>query len=331
MKGTDSISTENKHSKANKGKSVLLSLGCVLSVILFGCIDVTSSSGSDNRSSAEQSITTTTTKPTTSVTTAQTTAAATTTFTTAVTAETTVATTTETTTAEPQTQPQTESETGTEPEQTTTEPEQQDTKGSNTQQPSQAEAPAASTDFDTSFFDDALFIGDSITTGLYLYGYLDPSLVYAKLGLAPSTALESEIDGETIDSKIKTNNPKKIYIMLGTNSVGYSDGDYLAGCMGELVRHISKVSEAKVYVLSIPPVTYYAEADYDNALTTAAIDEYNNALRNVISDTKAKFLDLHSVLTAPDGYYYEEYHEMDGIHFMGSTYQVMLSFLEKQS
>lgn len=206
MKGTDSISTENKHSKANKGKSVLLSLGCVLSVILFGCTDVTSSSDSDNISSAEQSITTTTTtNPTTSVTTAQTTAAATTTFTTAVTVETTVVTTTETTTAEPQT----ESESGTEPEQTATEPEQQDTKGSNTQQPSQAEAPAASTDFDTSFFDDALFIGDSITTGLYLYGYLDPSLVYAKLGLAPSTALESEIDGETIDSKIKTNNPKK--------------------------------------------------------------------------------------------------------------------------
>ena len=330
MKGTDSISTENKHSKANKGKSVLLSLGCVLSVILFGCTDVTPSLGSDNRSSAEQSITTTITKPTTSITTAQTTAAATT-FTTAVTVETTAATTTETTTTEPQTQPQTESETGTEPDKTVTEPEQQETKDSNTQQPSQVEAPATSTDFDPSFFDDALFIGDSITTGLYLYGYLDPSLVYAKLGLAPSTVLESEIDGETIDSKIKTNNPKKIYIMLGTNSVGYSDGDYLADCMEELVGHISKVSDAKVYVLSIPPVTYYAEADYDNALTTAAIDEYNNALRNVISDTKAKFLDLHSVLTAPDGYYYEEYHEMDGIHFMGSTYQVMLSFLEKQS
>ena len=119
--------------------------------------------------------------------------------------------------------------------------------------------------------------------------------------------------------------------MLGTNSVGYADGNYLADCMGELVQHISKVSKAKVYVLSIPPITYYAEADYDNALTTSAINEYNGALEKVISGTKAEFLDLHSVLTAPDGYYYEEYHEMDGIHFMGSTYQVMLSFLEKHS
>lgn len=66
--------------------------------------------------------------------------------------------------------------------------------------------------------------------------------------------------------------------MLGTNSVGYADGNYLADCMGELVQHISKVSKAKVYVLSIPPITYYAEADYDNALTTSAINEYNSAL-----------------------------------------------------
>lgn len=274
-----------------------------IAVVLCGCADVTSS----QESSEVRNETVTTAKTTISTTSATTTKAVTT-------SETTVATTTETTLPETTT--------------VATEPEPEPVE---TPEPVSVAEPTAPTDFDTSFFDDALFIGDSITTGLYLYGYLDPSLVYAKLGLAPSTALDSEIDGETIDSKIKANNPKKIYIMLGTNSVGYADGSYLADCMGELVQHISNVSKAKVYVLSIPPVTYYAEADYDNALTTSAINEYNNALENVISGTKAEFLDLHSVLTAPDGYYYEEYHEMDGIHFMGSTYQVMLSFLEKHS
>lgn len=278
-----------------------------IAVVLCSCADVTSSQeSSDAQSSTTTAKTTISTVSTTTV--ATTTAPVTTTVTTTV--ETTETTLPETTIAD------------TEPE--LTEP---------VETPKQAPVaePTAPTDFETSYFDDALFIGDSITTGLYLYGYLDQSLVYAKLGLAPSTALDSEIDGETIDSKIKANNPKKIYIMLGTNSVGYADGSYLADCMGELVNHISKVSKAKVYVLSIPPVTYYAEADYDNALTTDAINEYNSALKNVINGTKAKFLDLHSVLTAPDGYYYEEYHEMDGIHFMGSTYQVMLSFLEKHS
>ena len=275
-----------------------------IAVVLCGCAYVTSSQESsevrnETVTTAETSISTTIVATTTKAVT---------------TSATTVATTTETTLPE-----------------TTTAATELEPEPVETSEPVSVAEPTVPTDFDTSFFDDALFIGDSITTGLYLYGYLDPSLVYAKLGLAPSTALDSEIDGETIDSKIKANNPKKIYIMLGTNSVGYADGSYLADCMGELVQHISKVSKAKVYVLSIPPVTYYAEADYDNALTTSAINEYNSALENVISGTKAEFLDLHSVLTAPDGYYYEEYHEMDGIHFMGSTYQVMLSFLEKHS
>lgn len=276
-----------------------------IAVALCSCADVTSS----QESSEVRSETATTAKTSISTTSATTVATTTKAVTTSVT---TVAATTETTL----------------PETTTvdTEPEPVETP-----EPVSVAEPTAPTDFDTSFFDDSLFIGDSITTGLYLYGYLDPSLVYAKVGLAPSTALDSEIDGETIDSKIKSDNPKNIYIMLGTNSVGYADGNYLADCMGELVQHISKVSKAKVYVLSIPPITYYAEADYDNALTTSAINEYNGALEKVISGTKAEFLDLHSVLTAPDGYYYEEYHEMDGIHFMGSTYQVMLSFLEKHS
>lgn len=276
-----------------------------IAVAFCGCADVTSS----QESSEVRSETATTAKTSISTTSATTVATTTKAVTTSVT---TVAATAETTL----------------PETTTvdTEPEPVETP-----EPVSVAEPTAPTDFDTSFFDDSLFIGDSITTGLYLYGYLDPSLVYAKVGLAPSTALDSEIDGETIDSKIKSDNPKKIYIMLGTNSVGYADGNYLADCMGELVQHISKVSKAKVYVLSIPPITYYAEADYDNALTTSAINEYNGALEKVISGTKAEFLDLHSVLTAPDGYYYEEYHEMDGIHFMGSTYQVMLSFLEKHS
>lgn len=276
-----------------------------IAVALCSCADVTSS----QESSEVRSETATTAKTSISTTSATTVATTTKAVTTSVTSVTTTAETTlpETTTVD-------------------TEPEPVETP-----EPVSVAEPTAPTDFDTSFFDDSLFIGDSITTGLYLYGYLDPSLVYAKVGLAPSTALDSEIDGETIDSKIKSDNPKKIYIMLGTNSVGYADGNYLADCMGELVQHISKVSKAKVYVLSIPPITYYAEADYDNALTTSAINEYNGALEKVISGTKAEFLDLHSVLTAPDGYYYEEYHEMDGIHFMGSTYQVMLSFLEKHS
>ncbi len=295
-------------------KTALLAIICSLSVILCGCSDAVSSSVSD--SAPDTSSVTSTAPQTTHATTLPQT---TTTVTTVPVTEEPVQ--TELTTEQTE-QPETQSSEYTDSAET--EPQSEPPA-------SQPETPSAPTDFEESFFDDALFIGDSITTGLYLYGYIDMSKVYAKMGLAPSTALYSDVDGVTLESKIKTDKPKKIYIMLGTNSVGYSDSAYLASCMEELVNSISSISKAKIYVLSIPPVTAYAEASYDNYLSKSAIDEYNRLLKTAISKTNAVFLDFHSVLTASDGYYYEEYHEMDGIHFMGSTYQVMLSFLEKHS
>lgn len=185
--------------------------------------------------------------------------------------------------------------------------------------------------FDAEFFDNSLFIGDSITTGLYLYGFLDSANVFAEQGLAPSTALNAEIDGKTLEAKIAVVKPEKIYIMLGTNSVGYGDAEDLSASMQELVNRISGLCTAKIYVLSIPPVTKEAELSDDNYLSVAAVTEYNTLLKKSIGETKARFIDFYSVLADSDGYFNADYAEADGIHFMGTTYQVMLSFLEKET
>ena len=202
---------------------------------------------------------------------------------------------------------------------------------------SEASSPASSddnqptVDFDKDYFNSSLFIGDSISTGLSLYGFLDSDNVFAQQGLAPSTALDAEIDGVSLSAKIASFKPKKIFVMLGTNSVGYADSETLTDSMKALVENISKLCSAKVYVISIPPVTKEAEQDSDNALTSAAINEYNTLLKEAIADTKASFIDLHSVLVDEDGYFSEDFAEMDGIHFTGKTYEVMLSYLQKHS
>ena len=65
-------------------------------------------------------------------------------------------------------------------------------------------------DFDKDYFSSSLFIGDSISTGLSLYGFLDQQNVFAQQGLAPSTALDADIDGVTLSDKIASFKPKKI-------------------------------------------------------------------------------------------------------------------------
>ena len=186
-------------------------------------------------------------------------------------------------------------------------------------------------DFDKEYFSSSLFIGDSISTGLSLYGFLDQDNVFAQQGLAPSTALDAEIDGVTLSDKIAAFKPKKIFVMLGTNSVGYADNETLAASMNELVEKISGLTKAKIYVISIPPITPEAEQADENELTMKDIDDYNAKLKTAVSGSGASFIDLNSVLSNSDGYFDADYAEMDGIHFMGTTYEVMLSYLQKHS
>lgn len=186
-------------------------------------------------------------------------------------------------------------------------------------------------DFDKEYFSSSLFIGDSISTGLSLYGFLDQDNVFAQQGLAPSTALDAEIDGVTLSDKIAAFKPKKIFVMLGTNSVGYADNETLAASMNELVEKISGLTMAKIYVISIPPITPEAEQSDENELTKKDIDDYNAKLKTAVSGSGASFIDLNSVLSNSDGYFDADYAEMDGIHFMGTTYEVMLSYLQKHS
>lgn len=186
-------------------------------------------------------------------------------------------------------------------------------------------------DFDKEYFSSSLFIGDSISTGLSLYGFLDQDNVFAQQGLAPSTALDAEIDGVTLSDKIAAFKPKKIFVMLGTNSVGYADNETLAASMNELVEKISDLTKAKIYVISIPPITPEAEQSDENELTKKGIDDYNAKLKTAVSGSGASFIDLNSVLSNSDGYFDADYAEMDGIHFMGTTYEVMLSYLQKHS
>ena len=80
---------------------------------------------------------------------------------------------------------------------------------------------------DESYFDDAVFIGDSLTYGLGAYQVLDADKVIAHTGINPQTILTSECieqpDGSvvTVLEAVKAAAPKKVYIMLGSNGVAF--------------------------------------------------------------------------------------------------------------
>lgn len=82
------------------------------------------------------------------------------------------------------------------------------------------------------YFNDAVFIGDSRTEGLMIYGKMpEGTTFYAVKGLNVNTAATAQIqDGEeqvTILEGLKRHAFKKVYVMLGVNELGWASGEYV--------------------------------------------------------------------------------------------------------
>lgn len=182
--------------------------------------------------------------------------------------------------------------------------------------------------YDESFFVNDLFIGDSIGTGLLNYGYLSSSQVFAQIGLNPESAHSTEYEGYTAVTKASELQPKRIYIMLGSNGLAYMGNTYMVEQMKSLVEQLREsCPESYIYVLSIPPVTKAHEAEGQE--TMAMVNGYNMLLKDMADEIGIIYLDLCSELQDSTGYFSDTYAEADGLHFLGSAYKKMLSFIQK--
>lgn len=187
-----------------------------------------------------------------------------------------------------------------------------------------------SENFDLSFFTDDLFIGDSIFTGFYLYpGYLEMSQVAAAVGLTPYKAYTSVLDdkGVTAADYAKQMQPKRIFIMLGSNAMAGTDHSSLEESYRELVsRLMGACPNAEICCISITPTA--RKNDYPN-IDNSEVREVNRYIKSMCSELGLKYCDLYTLISDEDGYFLEDYAEVDGMHFKGRTYAVLLSELQK--
>lgn len=192
----------------------------------------------------------------------------------------------------------------------------------------ETDEPLVSPTYDPAFFRNDLFIGDSISTGLYLYDYLNKENVFAEVGLNPESAATREIDGETCIQRAQSLNAKHIYIMLGSNGLAFLEADYMASKMGELVDKLKAACpSAQICIISISPVTKAHEAE--GAETMSKVNAYNTALEQVCGTKGCKYIDICSLLLDEEGYFADKYAEEDGLHFKGNTYKLLLSTVQK--
>lgn len=212
----------------------------------------------------------------------------------------------------------------------------QETATGESSAPDETSAPEETTSlsesYSASFFADDLFIGDSITTGLSLYGILPPKNVAAAVGYTPYKAYSTEIqlgDGTTgtaYDYAVKMQ-PKRIFIMLGSN--GITAADSMEESYRELIDKLAAgCPDSTVYCISVTPVTSDSTSAANAGIDNSMINGFNKYIKALADEKGLTYIDLYSQLSDSNGYFLHDYAENDGLHFKGATYKIMLNYIE---
>lgn len=191
--------------------------------------------------------------------------------------------------------------------------------------------PEPQTDIDEyspAFFQNMLFIGDSLSVGLLNYEFLPPENVFAKAGITTSSVVTTNIDDVSVFTKATRLNPEYICIMLGTNSVAYVEGQQMAEELGEFIDMISKTCpNAKIVLASVPPVTQKHEEEKPEHLE--AIITYNELVEKLAEEKSVAFADTFALLKDETGYLGSRYAEHDGLHLKIHAYPVILGAVQR--
>ncbi len=197
----------------------------------------------------------------------------------------------------------------------------------------------------SSWFDDAVFVGDSVTLKLNYYCDANPdALGNAKFFCAGSMGYgNTQMDNDdeeliqpyykgvvqnTEDCAVVTNSTK-VFVMLGMNDVGLYGVDESLDYAQKLLQKIhDKSPDAVIYVQSTTPILSGMEKEsWNNTL----IREFNEKLQEMSAEKGYHYLDIYSVMADENGCLREEYcsdPEAMGIHFTEEACAMWCDYLK---
>ena len=191
---------------------------------------------------------------------------------------------------------------------------------------------------DDRYFDDAVFIGDSRTVGMYEYGGLEEtSTFYASTGLTIYKMFDSKIvavKGQkkkiTVEEALSERQFAKIYLMIGINEMGTGTVETFLKAYGEAVQHLRKLQpDAVIYLQAIMKVTAERSAQGDY-ITNEGIDARNEGIAGLADDEHIFYLDVNPCICDDTGGMVASY-TYDGVHLKAQYIPIWLNFLKEHA
>lgn len=176
---------------------------------------------------------------------------------------------------------------------------------------------------DSSYFDDALFIGDSRTVGLCEYGNLGGAEVIADNGMSVHKIFNMKFTTrvkrkESFEQVLSGRRFNKVYIMLGINELGY-DFDYTFAKYVELVNYIRETQPEAVIFLQANLHVTDDRAGLPPYCNNESINRFNDAIKQLADGNRMFYLDVNELFDDENGNLSKKY-TADNAHVLGKYY-----------
>lgn len=184
------------------------------------------------------------------------------------------------------------------------------------------------------YFDDAVFIGDSRTVGLYEYaGMEERADFFAKISLTiydvfTEKIVKDEVAGRkiTVEDALSRKQYGKVYLMLGINELGTGTTESFMKEYKAVVDRLQELQpDAVIFVQGIMRVTG-EKNEKDLIFNNTNINEKNAEIAKLADNERIFYIDVNEAVCDEDGNLNEEY-TIDEIHLKAKYYGIWKDFL----
>ena len=186
------------------------------------------------------------------------------------------------------------------------------------------------------YIDETLFLGDSNTVRMMLYGFtsLDNTAAAVSMGIqhVPTKKMcffKGYEGGVTVPKAVELMQPRRIVITYGTNNALGSVTGFIKDYKNSLDEIHEAYPEADIIINAVPPV---AKNRSNPGVTMKTIAAFNDALIELAEDEGYKFVNTAEVLiNEKTGYAKAGYTIGDGIHLSKNAFTAMFDYIRTHS
>ncbi len=191
---------------------------------------------------------------------------------------------------------------------------------------------------DLSYFDDVIFLGDSLADGFRVYSsslslrdtgavYLTQKSMTPRSFMRPGVKVNSGNGYVDVWQTIAEKQPGKMYVTLGTNALmGMTPEDFVESYKSLINKIRETTPHTVIYVSTVTPTTH-SKALTEPRLSFDRIYRSNLLIAKMCRDYGLGLINLYDVLKNDRGYLRPEIAARDGYHLTPSGYGEWLDYL----